>query len=164
MIGPGTRTICGYTAFGVAFGFAFPCTALFVDSQFIHGEPVGIAQRLKMNPIHFIVLLAPIILGIVFYIVGRIQRKLEAELTRRKESEADLQMVAHNLELALRKAEESSTAKSNFLAMMSHELRTPLNAIIGFSEIIETEVYGPAYRAIGAMPPISMTRASTYFP
>jgi signal transduction histidine kinase len=40
-------------------------------------------------------------------------------------------------------AEKSSRMKSEFLANMSHELRTPLNAIIGFSEMIETEVYGP---------------------
>jgi two-component system cell cycle sensor histidine kinase PleC len=26
---------------------------------------------------------------------------------------------------------------------MSHELRTPLNAIIGFSEIMETGMFGP---------------------
>ena len=26
---------------------------------------------------------------------------------------------------------------------MSHELRTPLNAIIGFSEIMQTELFGP---------------------
>src|SRR5262249_45907976 len=37
----------------------------------------------------------------------------------------------------------SSHAKSNFLANMSHELRTPLNAIIGFSELLETETFGP---------------------
>jgi signal transduction histidine kinase len=40
-------------------------------------------------------------------------------------------------------AEASNRVKSEFLANMSHELRTPLNAIIGFSEMIETEVYGP---------------------
>src|SRR5881392_707309 len=41
------------------------------------------------------------------------------------------------------RAEEASQAKSKFLANMSHELRTPLNAIIGFSEIMESGMFGP---------------------
>src|ERR1700730_5376587 len=41
------------------------------------------------------------------------------------------------------RAEEANQAKSTFLASMSHELRTPLNAIIGFSEIMEAEMFGP---------------------
>ena len=40
-------------------------------------------------------------------------------------------------------AEAANRAKSQFLANMSHELRTPLNAIIGFSEVIEGELFGP---------------------
>ncbi len=44
---------------------------------------------------------------------------------------------------AARLAEESSAAKSLFLANVSHELRTPLNTILGFSEIIHAEVFGP---------------------
>jgi two-component system cell cycle sensor histidine kinase PleC len=41
------------------------------------------------------------------------------------------------------KAEEANEAKSKFLANMSHELRTPLNAIIGFSEIMQSAMFGP---------------------
>ncbi len=40
-------------------------------------------------------------------------------------------------------AEDANQAKSEFLANMSHELRTPLNAIIGFSEIMESGMFGP---------------------
>ena len=40
------------------------------------------------------------------------------------------------------RAQEASRAKSEFLANMSHELRTPLNAILGFSEMIEYQMFG----------------------
>jgi PAS domain S-box-containing protein len=50
-------------------------------------------------------------------------------------------------DLELRKAKEAAEsadiAKTRFLANISHELRTPLNAIIGFSEILESETFGP---------------------
>ena len=47
-----------------------------------------------------------------------------------------------NLRKAKLEAEAANAAKTRFLANMSHELRTPLNAIIGFSEIINGQMFG----------------------
>ena len=46
------------------------------------------------------------------------------------------------LTTAKEKALEASSAKSEFLSSMSHELRTPLNAIIGFTELLQDEIFG----------------------
>lgn len=55
----------------------------------------------------------------------------------------ELTVVIRDLTEARDAAESANKAKSDFLANMSHELRTPLNAILGFSEAMETEVFGP---------------------
>ena len=41
-----------------------------------------------------------------------------------------------------RELEVASQHKSDFLANMSHELRTPLNAIVGFSQVLQEQLYG----------------------
>jgi two-component system, cell cycle sensor histidine kinase PleC len=56
---------------------------------------------------------------------------------------AELEQAKANSDLARLRAEESNSAKSRFLASMSHELRTPLNAILGFSEVMQAELFGP---------------------
>lgn len=51
--------------------------------------------------------------------------------------------LIEELSEACTRAKAANIAKSTFVANVSHELRTPLNAIIGFSEIIQKEVFGP---------------------
>ncbi|MBI2236319.1 MAG: MASE1 domain-containing protein [Magnetospirillum sp.] len=56
---------------------------------------------------------------------------------------ADRLMALSRATEAQRAAEDASHAKSAFLANMSHELRTPLNAVIGFSDMMDHQVFGP---------------------
>ena len=51
-------------------------------------------------------------------------------------------VVQEQLRAAKEEAEVANRTKTLFLANMSHELRTPLNAIIGFSEIIQSQIFG----------------------
>ena len=69
----------------------------------------------------------------------------DLSLARRAEQERATELVELNRKYMREKerAEAANRAKSEFLANMSHELRTPLNAIIGFSEVMETALFGP---------------------
>ena len=55
---------------------------------------------------------------------------------------ADLNRMSDQLGSLYGQLEAASRHKSEFLANMSHELRTPLNAVIGFSEVLQEQMFG----------------------
>jgi signal transduction histidine kinase len=55
---------------------------------------------------------------------------------------AEVNNMSDELQRVYRELELASEHKSQFLANMSHELRTPLNAIIGFSEVLQEQMFG----------------------
>jgi two-component system cell cycle sensor histidine kinase PleC len=69
----------------------------------------------------------------------------DLSVARRAEEERAKELVELNRKYMreTERAEAANRAKSEFLANMSHELRTPLNAIIGFSELMESGLFGP---------------------
>lgn len=77
------------------------------------------------------------------------ERRLMATIADLRQSRQKLEQQAQQMvELAEKyseekdRAEDANKTKSAFLANISHELRTPLNAIIGFSEIMQSGMFG----------------------
>ncbi len=68
---------------------------------------------------------------------------LSASRMTLERQKTELSIANSNYQAEKERAEAANRAKSEFLANMSHELRTPLNAILGFSEILQTQMFGP---------------------
>jgi signal transduction histidine kinase len=85
------------------------------------------------------------VLLVVNQAIGIHRRFCETKrLEQERESFIDaLQKTSLESVAARQRATEANKSKSEFLANMSHELRTPLNAIIGFSELMQEQVFGP---------------------
>ena len=70
-------------------------------------------------------------------------------LRKARKAEAVAKLAANNtqklndkMEIALKKAEDASLAKTRFLNNMSHDIRTPMNVILGYAQLMENELKG----------------------
>ena len=104
-------------------------------------DKVTFYDFVKDNMLVFLVtigLFALIIIGIILVLLRK-ARKAEAVA---KLAASDTQKLNGKLEVALKKAEEASLAKTRFLNNMSHDIRTPMNVILGYAQLMEDELNG----------------------
>ena len=106
------------------------------------------ANFLLMGDVHGYILAAMAVTAQCYFalLAYRLYYSALATLEARAEKDAligELEQAKAKSDEARRRAESANIAKSSFLAQMSHELRTPLNAILGFSEVMQNEIFGP---------------------
>ena len=95
----------------------------------------------KDNMLVFFVATGFSALGIIAIILVLLRKARKAEAVA-KLAANDTQKLNDKLEIALKKAEEASLAKTCFLNNMSHDIRTPMNAILGYAQLMEDELKG----------------------
>ena len=93
----------------------------------------------KDNMFAFFVAIGFFSLSIISIIFVFLRKARKAEAVA-KLAANDTQKLNDKLEIALKKAEDASLAKTRFLNNMSHDIRTPMNAILGYAQIMEDEL------------------------
>ena len=122
--------VCSYPAHPPAsLVFVIPAMVMFGIAALIHGQLIG----------NFIALVELILILNYLIIIAEFYRSAVRGMILHDEKST----LADNLAEAHAALKREGAAKSEFLAHMSHELRTPLNAIVGFSDVIDSKVFGP---------------------
>lgn len=76
-----------------------------------------------------------------------LQQQVEQTTAEVRETMEELEVKNAELDIARRRALESSRVKSEFLANISHEIRTPMNGVLGFVELLEKTTLDDAQKA-----------------
>ncbi len=119
--------IITYAIYGFLFGSIFPIIAMITDLIYqdmaFTFTNVLLVQRLQ--PLHWIIDTAPIILGILSGVVGWKEVQIIRSLTV--------------MRTALDAVQSGNRMKSEFVANVSHEIRTPMNGIVGAVQLLSEE-------------------------
>ena len=102
-------------------------------------DKVTFLDFLKDNILAFFVTAGFFVLSIISIILVLLRKARKAEAAA-KLAANDTQKLNDKLEIALKKAEDASFAKTRFLNNMSHDIRTPMNAILGYAQLMEDEL------------------------
>ena len=102
-------------------------------------DKVTFLDFVKDNMLAFFVTAGFFVLTIISIILVLLRKARKAEAVA-KLAANDTQKLNDKLEIALKKAEDASLAKTRFLNNMSHDIRTPMNAILGYAQLMEDEL------------------------
>ena len=104
-------------------------------------DKVTFYDFVKDNMLVFFVTAGVFVLTIIGIILVLLRKARKAEAVA-KLAANDTQKLNDKLEIALKKAEDASLAKTRFLNNMSHDIRTPMNAILGYAQLMVNELKG----------------------
>ena len=104
-------------------------------------DKVTFYDFVKDNMLVFLVTIGLFALSIIGIILVLLRKARKAEAVA-KLAASDTQKLNDKLEVALKKAEDASLAKTRFLNNMSHDIRTPMNVILGYAQLMEDELDG----------------------
>ena len=136
--GEGTLlSILNKTLKGMPSGMLTSAIAIY-DST---ADKVTFLDFVKDNMLAFFLATGFSALSIIVIILVLLRKARKAEAAA-KLAANDTQKLNEKLEIALKKAEDVSLAKTSFLNNMSHDIRTPMNVILGYAQLMENELNG----------------------